>query len=73
MGLVAHGMQGFDQALARQQLEVPDAYDLPALIAVGAPGDTDLLPADDRDREKPSGRLPLADICFTDNFRELAS
>lgn len=71
MGLVSHGMQGFDLAAAREVLKVPDVYDLPALIAVGRPGSIDSLPESYRDRETPSSRKPLAEILYTENFEGL--
>ena len=71
MGLAAHGMQGFDAQAARQVLNVPDGYDLPAIIAVGYPGEVENLPEAYREREVPSQRKPLEDILFIDNFREL--
>ena len=62
MGLVVHGMQGFDPAKARASLGVPDDYDVAAMFAVGRPGDPALLPEQLRAREVPSGRKPLAEI-----------
>lgn len=72
MGLVAHGMQGFDPQAARLALQLPDAYDLPAIIAVGYPGDIDALPEKLREREQPSGRKSPAEIAFRGNFAGLA-
>jgi nitroreductase len=64
MGLVAHAMQGFDGEKARQILGVPDNYAIPAMIALGRPGDPNDLPEDVREREKPSGRRPAREsIC----------
>src|SRR6266446_1275323 len=62
MGLVIHGMQGFDFDRARTGLSVPDDYSVDAMFAVGLPGDPADLPQELREREKPSGRKPLADI-----------
>jgi nitroreductase len=71
MGLVAHGMQGFDAAAAREVLSLPDVFELPALIAVGHPGELDDLPEDYREREKPSDRKPLDELLFENNFSGL--
>jgi nitroreductase len=38
MGLVVHGMQGFNYEKARQVLNVPADYQVEAMIAVGKPG-----------------------------------
>ncbi len=73
MGLVSHGMQGFDAAAARDVLSVPSVYDLPALIAVGHPGDIEKLPEPYRERETPSLRKPLQEIMFTNTFEELTT
>src|SRR5438105_6052699 len=48
MGLVVHGMQGFDFEKARTTLAVPDDFAVTAMFAVGRPGDPDELPADYR-------------------------
>jgi nitroreductase len=63
MNLVCHGMAGFDRGKARVALNVPDDYDVQAMIAIGRPGDPDSLPENYRDMDlEPSGRKPLAEI-----------
>jgi nitroreductase len=62
MGLVVHGMAGFDRGRARATLRVPDDYDVGAMVAVGRPGDPAELPEALRQREVPSGRKPVAEI-----------
>jgi nitroreductase len=62
MGLVVHGMAGFDRGRARATLGVPEDYDVEAMVAVGRPGDPDELPPELRAREVPSGRRPIAEI-----------
>jgi len=59
MGLVAHGMQGFDYDKARRVLAVPDDYAVAAMCVLGRPGDPADLPEDVREREVPSGRRPV--------------
>lgn len=73
MGLATHGMQGFDQDSARSVLAVPEVYDLPALIAIGYPGEVSSLPEDYQARETPSDRKLLAEILFNGNFEALES
>jgi nitroreductase len=64
MGLVAHGMAGFDFDKARRALGVPDHYAVAAMFALGKRGDPSLLPAELRERESVSGRRPLREsIC----------
>ena len=62
MGLVVHGMAGFDREKARVDLQVPDDYAVEAMIAVGRPGDPNDLPAELREREIPTGRKPVAEF-----------
>jgi nitroreductase len=62
MGLVIHGMAGFDRDRARTALSIPADYDVEAMIAVGRPGDPNDLPAELREREFPCGRKPIKDI-----------
>src|SRR5215470_15359264 len=62
MGLVVHGMAGFDFQKARADLAVPDDYAVCAMFAVGHPGDPDYLPNEIREREKPSPRMPVREI-----------
>jgi nitroreductase len=69
MGLVVHGMAGFDRDRARQQLAVPDEFDVEAMIALGRPGNPDELPESLREREVPSGRHPLEKIVCEGPFR----
>ncbi len=69
MGLVVHGMQGFDYDLARKVLNIPDLYQVEAMIAVGKPGKAEDLPEALRKREYPSGRKALSEIAAEGPFR----
>ena len=60
MGLVVHGMQGFDYDKARTVLKVPDGFQVEAMAAVGKPGDPAELPEKLREREAPNDRRPLS-------------
>ncbi len=68
MGLVVHGMGGFDRDKTRQVLEVPDDYAIEMMIAVGRPGDPDQLPEDLRKMEVPSGRIPIQEMIREGKF-----
>jgi nitroreductase len=73
MGLVAHGMRGFELESARQCLRVPELYDLQAIIAVGHPGRVEDLAEAYQERELPSGRKTLEEIAFSRSFEMLTS
>ena len=68
MGLVAHGMQGFDYDKARSSLDVPDEFEVEAMIAVGRPGLIEDLAEDLREREQPSNRKPVSEIALEGGF-----
>ena len=59
MGLVIHGMEGFDYECARTELNIPDDFQVEAMAAVGRPGKIEDLPAELRERESPSERRKL--------------
>lgn len=62
MGLVVHGMMGFDSAKARTALAVPDDYAVEAMIAIGHPGDPATLPEALQKIEAPSQRKPITEL-----------
>ena len=64
MGLVIHGMQGFDYDRARSELQVPEQMTVEATFIVGRPGSVADLPEDLQEREKPSQRRPVAEFAF---------
>jgi len=68
MGLVVHGMAGFDYDKARTALSVPDDYAVCAMFAAGRPGDPDQLDPQMREIEKPSPRKPVREIICEGKF-----
>jgi nitroreductase len=68
MGLVVHGMAGFDRDKARIILNVPDDFAVEAMVAIGQPGDPDQLPAELREREMPSDRKPIREFARAGKF-----
>jgi nitroreductase len=62
MGLVVHGMQGFDFDKARTALKVPDDYAVAAMFAAGRPGDRNNLPPHLQERETPTDRKAVEEI-----------
>jgi nitroreductase len=69
MGLVAHGMEGFDYQKAKEVLEVPDDYQVEAMIALGKRGRKEDLPKEMQEREMPSDRRPLQEILMEGTFK----
>src|SRR5207245_6750102 len=68
MGLVVHGMQGFDFEKARSALAVPDDYAVSAMFAAGLPGNPDDLDPELREREAPSPRKSVSEIICEGRF-----
>jgi nitroreductase len=67
-GLATHGMQGFDNEKARKDLEIPDNFDVMAMIAIGRKAPREHLSAELQEREYPSDRKPLKDIVMEGKF-----
>lgn len=61
MGLVAHGMAGFDFEKARTSLKVPEHFAVAAMFALGRPGNPADLPPELREREVLTDRRPARD------------
>ena len=68
-GLVVHGMQGFDYVKAKTELNIPDEYDVEAMIAVGKSGKKEDLPKEIQEREFPSDRKKISEIAFEGEFK----
>ncbi len=69
MGLVAHGMQGFDYEKAKKDLEVPDSYAVEAMIVIGKKGGKESLSKELQEKETPSQRKPLKEIVMAGKFK----
>ncbi len=69
LGLVAHGMSGFDYDRARSELGVPEDHAVIAMVAVGQPGAVEQLPEELREREVPSSRRPVTASVMEGRFR----
>ena len=68
-GLVAHGMQGFDYERARKELEIPETYDVMAMIAIGKRAPKENLPPKLQEREFPNLRKPLSELIMEGKFK----
>jgi nitroreductase len=68
IGLIAHGMGGFDYEKAKSELGIPADYSVEMMIAVGKKGKVEDLPEALQKREAPSDRKPLSEIVFEGKF-----
>jgi nitroreductase len=51
LGLNVHQMGGFDHSILRQNLNVPENFDIGVVMAIGYPGNAEQLPLSLRERE----------------------
>ncbi|MBX3236707.1 MAG: nitroreductase family protein [Nitrospiraceae bacterium] len=65
LGLIAHQMAGFDIERARVELRIPAGHEPVAMIAVGYPGEPDVLPDYLKQREvAPRERKSVGDFAY---------
>lgn len=70
-GYQTHAMAGFHHQQARDELNIPEEYDLTAMIALGKPGSLEYLDKQFHPREKPNTRIKLEEIMLTiQEFKE---
>jgi hypothetical protein len=62
MGIVAHGMEGYDKERAVSELGIPADHVPEAMIAIGVYGKPEELAEEKRAGEIPSQRKPLSEI-----------
>jgi nitroreductase len=68
-GLVCHGMAGFDRGKTRVALNVPEDYEIECMIAVGKPGEIELLPDNYQEMDRhPSSRKPIGEFAAAGPF-----
>ncbi|MEM9912917.1 MAG: nitroreductase family protein [Pseudomonadota bacterium] len=73
LGYAAHAMAGLNFDTAAQVLNLPERLKLEVGIAIGRQTRADRLPADLREREVPSNRMPLDQIAFAGPHPETAT
>jgi len=71
MGLVVHGMEGFDYDRAHEILKLPQDYHVECMVAVGYPGRKEDLPPHQQGREAPNNRKPIEAFTFEGTFEKL--
>ena len=69
MGLVVHGMQGFDYEAASKNLKIPKDYTVEAMIAIGKHAPKETLPLEMQAKEFPSGRKPISEFVMEGFFK----
>ncbi len=67
-GLVVHGMSGFDYDKAKNELNIPDKYNVEMMFAVGRPGKLTVLPPELQSKEQPSGRKKVDEFVMEGKF-----
>jgi nitroreductase len=68
MGLVVHGLEGFDYNRARVELSIPDDYTIEAMYVVGKHGPVTVLSEKLQKREVPSNRKKVEELIFQGSF-----
>ena len=64
LGILAHGMAGFDAAKARELYAIPESHEAVAAIAVGYPGDESGAPEELLKRNKRRPRRSVDQFVF---------
>ena len=68
-GLAAHPMAGFSREKVRETYEVPENFEPLVAVALGYPGEPDLLPPDLKERETaPRERRKIAEFAFKERW-----
>lgn len=68
LGLLVHAMGGFEREALAQAIALPPSARIDCVIAVGRAGDPAQLSEALREREKPNGRRPLAELLMRDRW-----
>lgn len=68
-GLATHAMGGFKREEAKKLLNIPDEYEIMAVVALGIIGDKESLPKDLQEREMPGERKELSHIVSMGKFK----
>ncbi|MGA2738587.1 MAG: nitroreductase family protein [Bryobacteraceae bacterium] len=64
LGVLAHGMAGFDAAKARELYAIPESHEAVAAIGLGYPGDEQGAPEELRKRNQHKPRRTLSQFVF---------
>jgi len=73
-GLVSHAMGGFHKDKAKEVLNIPQNYEVHAIVAIGYRGEKEVLTEQLHEREKPSNRNEIetfiSEGTFSENYKE---
>jgi len=69
-GLITHGMGGFSKEGARNELGIPDEYNIEAVFAMGYYDKNAPLSVRNKEREIPSERRSVKEIIYDGYFQE---
>lgn len=67
-GLVCHPMAGFDLERTREELKVPERFEIHCMLALGLPGEVEDLPERQQAREVPSQRKTVEEFTREGGF-----
>lgn len=71
LGVLAHGMAGFDPAKARELYGIPESHEAVAALGIGYAGDEAAAPEELKKRNKhPKPRRPLPEFVFAGHWGE---
>jgi len=68
-GLVTHGMEGFDFEKAAKVLQIPNDYQVEAMIAIGKRAKPSTLPHELQEREAPGPRKEIREFIREGSFQ----
>ncbi|QGH36294.1 nitroreductase family protein [Gracilibacillus salitolerans] len=68
-GLITHAMGGFYKDKAREVLNIPEQYEIHAVVAIGYQDEKEKLEEKFQERELPSDRRPLTETVMEGEFR----
>ncbi|WP_231735373.1 nitroreductase family protein [Gracilibacillus massiliensis] len=68
-GLITHAMGGFYKDQAREVLNIPEQYDIHAVVAIGYQDEKERLEEKFQEREIPSPRRPLTETVMEGAFK----
>lgn len=67
-GLITHGMGGFNREMAKEVLNIPEEYDIQAVIAIGYHDPEKVLSEKHQQREFPSDRKLIEEFISEGSF-----